>query len=546
MMLGKITGHGHWGLFLWVLVSLAVVVGFLLMLSNDAALYVALYLTACILLLAIPRKPGQMLALISLLLVLLSIYKAYSSNDIAFLSVGTISLLIGLTPLMKQSERSLEIFSPLWFTLVGFLLYCGISGIWYLGDSVVPTWAVGQALWFATLGFLAFLAGFHLPLGKIAGTRLAPPADSWPSARATRLVVALTIFGVVCFWILVRESGFSTFGDLISNMTEFRQESSSMGLAYFVYALQNAFEIAAFLLLLQVLRGPRIRLFPALKFSAFVFFACVIFLPLAIRGFYLFLAAGCVIIFNYVKRPIKKWEFILAGSLAVVFVVGFSQYRSPNTHWESVQEAVDELKELDFLGPTLARFDAIEKFGLFLQEDNANPFPRSPGTFFIALLLRPIPRSLAPSKPLETGPKLTSLVLPEVFAQSVGYDFTVFAELYFYFSFFGIIIGMMIYGILIRVLQTYYERYSRREGFLLFYCLIFYFPIGILASGFDGGALSGFAISSALCWPVLWYLNKGSVQRRALSAIGPGPSPPPEPRRRRISPRPYENKPLPR
>lgn len=543
-MPGKITGHGHWVLFLWVLVSLMVVGGVLLLLSNYATLFAVLYLVGGIFLLAIPRKPGQMLALIALLLVLLSVYKAYSSNDVAFLSVGTLSLLIGLTALLKQSDRNLEIFSPLWFTLVGFLLYCGISGIWYLGNSVVPTWAVGQALWIATLGFLAFLAGFHLQLGKFFAARLVPPPESWPSARATRVVVALTIFGVVCFWILVRESGFSTFGDLISNMTEFRQGASSMGLAYFVYALQNAFEITTFLLLLQVLRGTKIRLFPALKFAGFVLFASLIFLPLAMRGFYLFLAAGCVIIFNSVKRPIKKWEFVLMGSLAVVFIVGFEQFRSPNTHWESGQEAVDELKELDFLGPTLARFDAIEKFGLFLQEDNANPFPRSPFTFFLALILRPIPRSLAPSKPLETGPKLTSLVLPEVFAQSVAYDFTVFAELYFYFSFLGIIIGMMIYGILIQVLQSYYERYTQRQGFLLYYSLIFGLPIGILASGFDGGALSGFAISSALCWPALWYLNKGSAQRQSLAAIGPEPSPLPKLRRRRISPRPYENKPL--
>ena len=548
-MPNNITRHGHWGLFLWILVSLAVAAGFLLMLSSDATLFAALYLVGGIFLLAIPRKPGQMLALIAFLLVLLSVYKTFSSNDIAFLSVGTLSLLIGLTALLRQSNRSLEIFSPLWFTLVGFLLFCCFPGVWYLsgrGGSTVPTWAIGQALWIATLGFIIFVIGFHLPLGKTLGARLVPPPESWPSERATRVVVALTIFGAVCFWILVRESRFNTFGDLISNMTEFRQGSSSMGLAYFVFALQSAFEIAAFLLLFQVLRGPKIRLFPALKFAGFVLFAFAIFLPLAIRGIFLFLGAGSVIIFNSVKRPIKKWEFVLAGSLAVVFVVGFSQYRSPNTHWSSVTDAVDDLNQLNFLELTMGRFDAIEKFGFFLQEDSANPFPRSPGTFFIGLLLRPIPRSLMPSKPMETGPKLTSLVLPKVFAQSVGYDFTVFAELYFYFSFFGIIIGMMIYGILIRVLQTYYERYSRREGFLLYYCLIFVLPIGILSSGFDSGVLAGFAISSAVCWPALWYLNAGSAQRRSIAAIGPGPSLPPKLRRRRISPRPYENKPLPR
>lgn len=543
-MISNATKYNLSSRFICIPFLLAAAAVFLLLLSSDATLFIALEVVAGLLLLAVPWSRGQMLAAISFILVGVSVYLAFERNDTAFLSVSVLSLLMGAAVLLRQVDRSLEIFSPLWFTLVGFLLYCGISGIWYLGDSVVPTWAVGQALWIATLGFLAFLAGFHLQLGKFFAARLVPPPESWPSARATRVVVALTIFGVVCFWILVRESGFSSYSDLVYNMLEFRQGSSSMGLAYFEYALQNAFEIAAFLLLLQFLRDPKIRLFPALKFAGFVLFASLIALPLAMRGFFLSLGAGCVIIFNSVKRPIKKWEFVLMGSLAVVYIVWFGSFRGANSHWEGVGEAVVELEHGDLLGQTLARFDAIEKFGLFLQEDNANPFPRSPGTFFIGLFLRAIPRSLAPSKPLETGSKLTSLVLPEVFAQSTAVDFTVFAELYFYFSFLGIIIGMMIYGILIQVLQTYYERYTQRQGFLLYYCLIFVLPIGILASGFDGGALSGFVISSVLCWSALWYLNKGSAQRQSLAAIGPEPSPLPKLRRRRISPRPYENKPL--
>ena len=545
MLPGNPTKYNPRALLFWLPFLLAV--ASLIVLLSDIPLVIVLGLASGFFLLAVPWKQGQMLAVVAFVLVLASVYMTFSSNDTSFLSVGTLSLLVGLAALLKRSGRSLETFSPLWFTLVGFLLICCFPGAWYLsgrGGSTVPTWAIGQALWIATLGFIIFVIGFHLPLGKTLGARLPPSPESWPSERATRVVVAMAILGTACFWILVRMSGFSSFVDLISNMTEFRQGSSSMGLAYFVFALQCAFEIAAFLLLLQVLRGPKIRLFPALKFAAFVLYACAIFLPLAMRGIFLFLGAGCVILFNSVKRPIKKWEFVLAGSLAVAFVVGFSQYRSPNTHWSSVTDAVDDLNQLNFLELTMGRFDAIEKFGFFLQEDSANPFPPSPGTFFIGLLLRPIPRSLMPSKPMETGPKLTSLVLPKVFAQSVGYDFTVFAELYFYFSFLGIIIGMLIYGILIQVLQTYYERYSRREGFLLYYCLIFILPIGILASGFDSGALWGFAISSAVCWPALWYLNAGSAQRRSFAAIGPGPSLPPKLRRRRIPSRPYEDKPL--
>jgi hypothetical protein len=232
---------------------------------------------------------------------------------------------------------------------------------------------------------------------------------------------------------------------------------------------------------------------------------------------FLGLGAGLAIVFNFLKRPIRKWEFVLAGLLAVVFIVGFGHYRDPNTQWRSVRDAIDDLNELDFLKITIGRFDAIEKCALFLQQYHAKPIPSNPSSFFIAILTRPIPRALMPSKALDTSSQLTRLVLRDVYAQNVTYGFTVFAELYFYFSIFGIILGMLMYGMMIQVLQTYYERYTHREGFLLYYSLIFSFPIGFLGGGIDSDGTSGFAISTAMSWAVLWYMS-GGIFRGPVSA----------------------------
>jgi hypothetical protein len=485
--------------------------------ATEASMVIAFVLVLGTLLLAVPWKPGQMLALISFPLVGASVYMAFSNDDTSFLSIGTLSLMIGMTALLKHSDRSLETFSPFWFTLVGFLLVCCVPGIWYLANGDVPTWALAQALWFATLGFLMFLIGYHLQLGKILGTRLPPPADRLPGARLRLAFIGMAILGTACFWILMNRSGFNTYGELIANMMEFRIRSSSMGFAYLLLAVGIAFHIAAVLLFFQVLRGPKIRLFPALRFAAFVLYAYAIFLPFALRGMFLGLGAGLAIVFNFLKRPIRKREFLLAGLLAVVFIAGFGRYRDPNTQWRSVRDVIDDLNEFDFLKITIGQFDAIENFALFLQQYHAKPIPSDPSAFFIAILTRPIPRSLMPSKVLDTSSQLTSLVLPDVHAQNVNFGFTVFAELYFYFSTFGIILGMLMYGIMIQVLQTYYERYTNREGFLLYYSLIFSFPIGFLGGGFDSSGTITFAISTAMSWAVLWYMS-GGILRGPVSA----------------------------
>ena len=449
-----------------------------------------------------------------------SVGLASIEGDTSFLVVALLFALIAATLLLKRNEKDMDLFSPFVLTCAGFLLAFGWVGLEFMRDSDIPRHLLAHALWYVNLGYILFLVGYENTLGKILGLKVGLPGDNWSAGRMTGAILGCATIGVLLFLLLVRLAGYASPLEILQeNINEFRPAVGG-GLAYFVYCIMFFLQIACVLLLLRVLRMPGARISHLLGLLTFVSCVCAVFWVFASRFMFVSLLGGLAICVHHLKRRMKLVEIVGLGFLLVLFVTAYGLYRGVGYRWQTIEQAQEELAKLKIRESVSERLDALARLTTVLQHE-----PRyDPQTVILSVLLRPVPRSFAPDKPYASGAEITRVFWPELATGGVTIEPTLFGELYYDFGIFGIIFGLIAYGILIRVLQTYFEGKTRRAGFLLHYSLIFPVPVRILLGGFDGGGLTDLIFFTLGSWAVLWYLSKGTTRKLANSAALSPPS----------------------
>jgi len=449
-----------------------------------------------------------------------SVGLASIEGDTSFLVVALLFALIAATLLLKRNEKDMDLFSPFVLTCAGFLLAYGWVGLELMRDSDIPRHLLVHALWYVNLGYILFLVGYENTLGKILGLKVGLPGDNWSAGRMTGAILGCATIGVLLFLLLVYLAGYASPLEILQeNINEFRPAIGG-GLAYFVYSILFFLQTACVLLLLRVLRTPRTRLLHLLQVLAFVLCVCAVFWVFASRFMFVNLMGGLVVCIHCLKRRMKLVEIVGLGFLLVLFVSAYGLYRGVSYRWQTIEQAQEGLAKLNIRESVLDRLDSLARLATVLQHE-----PRyDPQTVILGVLLRPVPRSFAPDKPYASPAEITRVFWPELATGGVTIEPTLFGELYYNFGIFGIIFGLIAYGILVRVLQTYFEGKTRRADFLLHYSLIFLVPIVILQGGYDGSGLINLIFFTLGSWAVLWYLSKGTTRKLANSAALSPPS----------------------
>ncbi len=507
----------HRGVQFWsILVAAPLVLAASILILLGGSLYfgILLFLMVAFLVVAIRWGRGHLLAGFAFLLLTCSVAMAYARNELTYLLIALLCALVAVTILIKRSDQSLITFSPFMLALTGFLILFALKGLFLLWRDTVEVWALREALWYILLGFVTFLCGYGLKFGQAIGKKIPLAGADWTERRLKVAFALCATVGIASFLGLMRIAGIAGYSQAFANLLQVRLTASSGGLAYLLYSMQGTLQVAALLLFIELLRNPRRRALHWFGFGVFCLLVCGMFWPFAIRGLFLAFVGGLGIAFNFLKRRIKTHEFVLAAIVLAIFVVGYGRYRHVGGRWESVKEVSLDLSESSVVDGLMNRFDALDNFARALERLPATPVKLGPLSFFMGVLLRPVPRAFLPSKRLESGSEITSILWPNVHETNVNFEFSIVGEMYFYFSIFGVIFGMMVYGFLVRILQEYFERNYSRPDFQLHYSLIALTPVSWLLAGLNSGATISLVYFSTVAWLVLWYLNAG--KRRAL------------------------------
>jgi hypothetical protein len=389
-----------------------------------------------------------------------------------------------------------------YFMLKGEISIALVSGL--SPDELVDL--TTTTVWASCLGLIAYYAGYYQPRWGKSWSRLFPDYThiEWDPGKLKMAAVAVSVVFVLAYAAFQVRAGVPLF-DYTKLKIGKEVWRDNPTLSWMLRGAQLGALPVLFYLTLAAKRNSKQFYFWAVALVV----VGVLTLRLGQRGF-LFnaLLAGAVII-HYLKRRIPTFLFVFAFLVAVVagdimlrWRTGETQ-RNEQSFAESLQRPGEALAEHE---------DDRQRFAA--QAVLFKEFPENHdyllGQSWLAIAVTPIPRWLWPSKgqyfqwrDTTVIPRLVGAPIP------VGY----LGLLYINFSWFGIVIGMFLWGVFHRALYDWLRVDPTNPSRVLFYTmmLLFFAPTML-------------GISASLQYVLTSYVIIRYIKLRRRPAVAPAPA----------------------
>ncbi len=498
----RLGGFGSLG---WIAIAAGLVVLAGLTLAVSPATFgigVAIAAAVVVLLRAGHRSTLSFLSAGAVALAVYSIGLGVGPYIVHFLAPTLLFILLAVVLWLKRGDANITLVSPFTLACASFMVPFGWAGLEILRDSGIPLPLAAKALWYVILGFALFTVGYSASIGSVLVRRLHPPQADFSSQRAVSVIALCWLGGIGVFSVLLRFSEIGGIREAFLDPFEFRLEtmgSLAYGQLLFTFLLQSA----CMLYFLRVLLKPRPRVVQVVLFGCILLTTCLVFWVFGSRLMFLNLFGGMGIAFHYLRRRLRPREILAGLILTALFVPTQGVYRGQASQFRTVDDFVFALQKTDIRDAWLERLDAFSNFTQVLQLK-----PRyDPVKIVEGIILRPLPRAIVPDKPLADPGEITKVLWPEAASTGITLDPSMFGALHFDFGVIGVILGMLAYGVIVRMLQSYLENNAKRPSFLFHYSLIFMVAPGLLLGGFDSFYMVALIAFTTMAWVLLWALG---------------------------------------
>jgi hypothetical protein len=406
--------------------------------------------------------------------------------------VGAIGLVTAAPIIIRIARRRFDPFEPIVFFSVAYGImfvarpaYMLVTRhLTYDGPRIATDVSPGfsRMLAVALLGAAAFTLAYELPLGRRLGIRRRTPGELTEPRVVFWAVVTglLGLAGVVSFLAAIASSsGVSGLWLIVRGRSTQLSHEGAAASFYVWYSFLLL--IPATLVLLAVGLARRGK---ALLLTAF-FFATILLLrtaPLGTRSALLPLL-GALFVFHYIRRDARPSPLVLVV-LPLVALVGssfLSDLRGRATRDETViQTVVRSTRPSRIASPFLAGPDsemapALAAALMVIPRE----IPYSHGRTIIGdLVARPVPRRLWLSKPVPPREKLISALWPvERDRSGIHPEFSVLLYFFWDFGWYGVALGMALFGILWRAIFEYFLTHKQSLAAQVLYALVIWFMV---------------------------------------------------------------------
>jgi len=386
------------------------------------------------------------------------------SESISLVLLFLLTLIL-LLPLFspRGEKRRLDIFSPVY-------LVSGIYGVIFVarplylimsrGSSLLDWKTFDQALVYAAIGLFSFYLGYYWGLGR-ALAQVAPRlAVQWNRARLSLVLIIFVVISLVSLFIMehfVVGVGLGYHLTHLLKVTFSYLMSKALPLIWGMLYMRNAF----WLLFAWAISQPRLGIASKILLLILLTASILIAALTGLRGPILQVVMVPVIVYHYYRKPIN-----LKSAIPLFFVFAFSL--GILEHYRSLGQWLPSESLFSFtIRKFLDTFVVFDNFVLVLQH-----IPKRLGFLYgipyLNLIFFPIPRAIWPGKPIYVDQILTRELI------SVGPElntFTILGDFYSNFSWLGIIVGMLSWGVMWRVLYSYLIRNQKRPGAILIYAM---------------------------------------------------------------------------
>lgn len=373
-------------------------------------------------------------------------------------------MLLGLVPWL---ERRHYLFHPLYIVLVPF-------GIGYLARSFYIIFGnyevmVGfdladgphylwQALALISVGVVFLLLGYRLLLGKQLAHKL-PIIDPQVNKKRLLLVIVLyLVIGLALYALFIKSLGGITLS--LDELTLKRRSSFQFlrSGSWLVY-------IAVFLGFIYYAKIRRRRIW-------WLMLAGALLIPLISQARGEVLAILLVVLVGYhhlIHRIPIRSSLLFLGLMLAIAMAMVSQRNQPQF---STQRLVAALGPSFVIERTVGarNFADITTFAHIVRHVDENNDLRM-GQTMSSFFTRFVPRAIWPNKPTNIGNEVSELFYNEVLGRSgmAGVPPSLIAELFWNFHLPGVALGMLIFGIFLRLLLEYVRRSPYNPWTVLLY-----------------------------------------------------------------------------
>lgn len=353
------------------------------------------------------------------------------------------------------------------------------------GDNNLTILIVSIAI--AALGYVFFFIGFMLPIGKKMSRVIPKFSFQWNSNKTIVISLLLILISLVSSWLVIRGSG-----GLLDHINQLSSRRILFLYRGYLIALDNLSFVNLFIVFSYYLDTRKGKFL--LLLSAFT--AIFVLIIHGSRISFLVITLVLLMIYIYKGNTVSKRFIILTLSILSALAVYYGAFtREVLPYGQLVygslnsSQIVNFTTLLDFIlqfWDRLSRlnFDSLSRLQLILPKV-PNEFDFLYGRSFLGIFSYFMPRIFFPDKPLTIGMLFTKTFYPISYSNGGGVTPSLLVDLYWNFGVFGIIIGMLCFGIFIRSIVSYAENSNFNSGAVIILAVISSQIFGWLKSGSD-------------------------------------------------------------
>jgi hypothetical protein len=382
-----------------------------------------------------------------------------------------------LPSLYLKSRQRFDFFHPLVypvftylfpaFTLGGLYLMGGYISPWVMDLVSDPDYHLSLSFVYILIGFIGLIVGFMLPLGGVGGKVLSRrmPRWIWNEKEVLGPGFLLLLIGMgMSFWAIAVGMGGYQIRETVA------VESG------FAYSLTIIGNLGSFLLWWAYFKRKKKNFLMHLLLATLIVQIFLSGLVSGSRATILVAAIGIFAAYRFAGRRIRRRTIILFGIIGVLsLIIGFnlgSTYREIKGSEDSVSageslkygiNSVEQLIKRDVLDNVydsidlfLGRLESVSSLTVIVANyERLLPLEEQYGiknSIWTSTWTALIPRLLWPDKPIISNARAVAALYFNFPANSFG--FTIFGDLLRNFGPFGVPAGMVVLGIMLRILYV--------------------------------------------------------------------------------------------
>lgn len=479
-----------------------------------------------------------MISLVALVLITFTLFEmwGFGGGDFWFL-MFILSALVFFPVILGCIQGQMDLFEPIFLVCAAYFLYF----VWaptndflkanytVFGIDILPGLARGTL--HAAVGVASMLVGYYVMFGDarsrsrtVTTFEATPenPVDLRNSSAATKYAIGLILTAIVCLGLTFKLTGwnwsrllsFGQYGDEVLGIWLIEQNP-------FLNYLHSTLEwfLPAFLVLFVFRRRPTARSRVFLMIGFFAIFA--IYTTLGFRYRVLLLMMAPVLYTYLVKRKRPGIVGIAVAGLVTVLMVGIIGGTRNSTR----RGAEIDREDLEISQTTSGFAGDLRLYPPFYRMLDVFPtdYDYIWGTSYLYVFISPIPRVLWPGKPDAPVRSVLRIIVGERAVQQ-GLAYPNLGEFYVNFGLVGEIIGMFLFGYLLRRVWMFLQRNPHDPWALIIYSMVLPFLVQVVSRGYFVQIAQEFVFIFGPALLGRRILGERAVQRRRQQ-IGARPRP---------------------